>query len=104
MSKMNKPDKIFLNNPNLVSTLADGNSNHGTLRETYFINQLQVGHSITGSDQGDFLVDHKYTFEIGGKNKTRKQISGIKDAWIAADNVEYARQDKIPLWLFGFLY
>jgi len=104
MSKMNKPEKIYLNNPNLVNTLADNQSNQGTLRETFFINQLQVLHSISGSDQGDFLVDNKYTFEIGGKNKTRKQISGIENAWIVADNVEYAQQNKIPLWLFGFLY
>jgi len=104
ISKMNKPEKIYLNNPNLVHTLVENKFNQGTLRETFFINQLQVIHLISGSDQGDFLVDDKYTFDIGGKNKTLKQIAGITDAWIAADNVEYAQQNKIPLWLFGFLY
>jgi predicted AAA+ superfamily ATPase len=104
ISKMNKPEKIYLNNPNLVHALADNQTNQGTLRETFFINQLQVLHSICGSDKGDFIVDNRYTFEIGGKNKNRKQISGIKNAWIAADNIEYAQQNKIPLWLFGFLY
>lgn len=104
ISKMNKPEKIYLNNPNLVYTLADAQSNQGTLRETYFLNQLQVHHSANWSDKGDFLVDGKYTFEIGGKNKTRKQILGIENAWIAADNIEYAEHNKIPLWLFGFLY
>lgn len=104
ITKMNKPEKIYLNNPNLINTLADSKSNQETLRETFFINQLQVLHSVSGSDKGDFIVDNTYTFEIGGKNKNRKQISGIENAWIAADNIEYAQQNKIPLWLFGFLY
>ncbi len=104
ISKMNKPEKIFLNNPNLVNTLADNQSNQGTLRETFFLNQLQVLHSINGYEKSDFLVDDKYTFEIGGKNKTQKQITGIENAYVAADNIEYAQQNKIPLWLFGFLY
>ena len=101
---MNKPEKIYLNNPNLVNTLTDNQSNQGTLRETFFLNQLQVLHAINETDKSDFLVDHKYTFEIGGKNKTRKQIMGIENAYVVADNIEYAQQNKIPLWLFGFLY
>ena len=104
ISKMNKPEKIYLNNPNLVNTLADIPSNQGTIRETFFLNQLQVHHTVNSSDKGDFLVDNKYTFEIGGKNKTRKQIAGIENSWIVADNIEFAQQNKIPLWLFGFLY
>jgi predicted AAA+ superfamily ATPase len=102
--EMNKPEKIYLNNSNLVNSLSYNQSNQGTLRETFFFNQLSVLHSINGSEKGDFLVDDKYTFEIGGKNKTRKQITGIQNTYIAADNIEYAHQNKIPLWLFGFLY
>lgn len=97
-------DKIYLNNPNLVYTLGDSRSNQGTLRETFFLNQLQVLHSITCSEKSDFFVGDKYTFEIGGRNKNRVQISGIDNAFVAADNIEYAQQNKIPLWLFGFLY
>ena len=104
MNKMNKPDKIYLNNPNLNTVLADNQLNIGTLRETFFINQLQLQHQITSSERSDFLVNNKYTFEIGGKNKTRKQIAGIENAFVAADNIEYAVQNTIPLWLFGFLY
>jgi predicted AAA+ superfamily ATPase len=104
ISKMNKPEKIYLNNSNLVYALGDDRSNQGTLRETFFLNQLQVLHSITSSEKSDFLVGDKYTFEIGGKNKNREQISGIENAFVAADNIEYAQQNKIPLWLFGFLY
>jgi predicted AAA+ superfamily ATPase len=104
ITKMNKPEKIYLNNPNLVNTLADTSSNQGTIRETFFLNQLQVNHTVNSSDKGDFLVDKKYIFEIGGKSKTRKQIAGIENSWVAADNIEFSHQNIIPLWLFGFLY
>jgi len=104
ISKMNKPEKIYLNNPNLSTTLVAANANHGTLRETFFLNQLQVLHTINYTVKGDFIVDNKYIFEVGGKNKDGKQISGLENAFIAADNIEYAQQNKIPLWLFGFLY
>jgi hypothetical protein len=87
-----------------VNTLAHIPSNQGTLRETFFLNQLRVLHSVNYSDKSDFLVDDRYTFEIGGQNKNRKQITGIENAFVAADNIEYAQQNKIPLWLFGFLY
>jgi len=104
ISKMNKPEKIYLNNPNLVNSLSDAGPNHGTLRETFFINQVQPFHSVCWSEKGDFLVDNKYTFEIGGRNKKQKQIAGIENGYIAADNIEYAFENRIPLWLFGFLY
>lgn len=96
ISKTNKLEKIYLNNSNLVNSLADTRSNQGTLRETFFLNQLKVLHSINWSDKNDFLVDDKYTFKIGGKNKNRKQITGIENAFVAVDNIEYAQQNKIP--------
>ena len=104
INKLNKPEKIYLNNPNIVNALATNQPNQGTQRETFFINQLQNLHSVNWSDKSDFLVDNKYTFEIGGKNKTGKQIAGIQNAYIASDNIEFAQQNRIPLWLFGFLY
>ena len=104
ISKMNKPEKIYLNNPNLIYTLADSSANMGTSRETFFFNQLRVAHSVNWAEKGDFTVDGKFIFEIGGKNKTNKQIAGIENSFVAADNIEYAYQNKIPLWLFGFLY
>jgi predicted AAA+ superfamily ATPase len=102
--KMNKPGKVYLNNPNLIYTLTDSSANLGTSRETFFFNQLKVSHLVKWTENGDFAVDGKYIFEIGGKNKTSKQIAGIENAYIAADNIEYAYQNRIPLWLFGFLY
>jgi hypothetical protein len=101
---LNKPEKIYLNNPNLIGTLAETQMDKGTMRETFFINQLSVLHSVNWSESSDFFVDHKYTFEIGGKNKNRKQITSIDNAYLAVDDIEFAQLDKIPLWLFGFLY
>lgn len=104
INKMNKPEKVYLNNPNLISTLTNSSANTGTSRETFFFNQLRVGHSVNWSKSGDFIIDGNIIFEIGGKNKTRKQIVGIENSFVAADNIEFAYQNKIPLWLFGFLY
>jgi predicted AAA+ superfamily ATPase len=104
ISKMNKPEKVYLNNPNLMFALTDTQVNAGTVRETFFFNQLAENHPLTYSDKGDFFVNGKYTIEVGGKYKTQKQISGAPDSFIAADNIEYSHGNKIPLWLFGFLY
>ena len=104
IGKMNKPEKIYLNNPNLIDTLAGSGSNSGTRRETFFLNQLRVNYNISASAVSDFNVGEKFTFEIGGKSKTRKQIATLNHAYIAADDIEYANGNRIPLWLFGFLY
>ena len=54
--------------------------------------------------QGDFIVDRRWTFEVGGKGKTKRQIRSVEDAFVAADGIEYGTGNQIPLWLFGFLY
>ena len=104
MSKLQKPDKIFLENTNLAYLLAAKNANLGNVRETFFFNQLNYRHSVEFPQKGDFLVDKKYTFEIGGKNKNNKQIYSLENAFIAADDIEYGFENKIPLWQFGMLY
>jgi uncharacterized protein len=101
---LNKPDKLYLENTNLAYALQNNNANTGSLRETFFLNQVSQNHSVTLPKQGDFLVDNKYTFEVGGKNKTSKQIAGLENAFIVADDIDFGFQNKIPLWLFGFLY
>jgi hypothetical protein len=78
--------------------------NVGNLRETFFVNQLRKKHKITYTNKGDFLIDEKFTIEVGGKNKTGHQIQQIKNAFIALDDIEYGYFNRIPLWLFGFLY
>lgn len=101
---LNKPDKLYLNNTNLMYALSDTFPDKGNLRESFFLNQLSVKHKVTYPNKGDFLVDNKYIFEIGGKSKTSKQIAGLDNAFVAADDIEYRYKNTIPLWLFGFLY
>ena len=101
---LNKPKKLYLGNSNIAYALAENNIDIGNIRETFFLNQLSVKHKVTYPKTGDFLVDEKYMFEVGGKSKSQKQIAGIENSFIAADDIEYGFRNKIPLWLFGFLY
>lgn len=101
---LTKPEKIFINNTSLMFALNEGTPEIGALRETFFVQHLSQRHIVTYSPHGDFLIDGKYTFEIGGRNKSFKQIQGIKNSFIAADDIEYGSKNKIPLWLFGFMY
>ena len=104
ISKLQKPDKVYLENSNLAYLLATTNANVGNARETFFFNQIGYKHTVEYPEKGDFLVDRKYTFEIGGKSKNNRQIYSLENAFIAADDIEYGFDNKIPLWLFGFLY
>jgi len=104
ISALNKPEKIYLQNPNLAHLLSSQNANTGNMRETFFLNQLQINHQVEYPPKGDFLIDKAFTFEVGGKNKSTQQIKDVPDAYIAADNIEIAVGNKIPLWLFGFMY
>ena len=104
IKKMQKPDKIYLENPNIIDVLSLTGGNIGTIRETFMVNQLSYMHNIEYAKSGDLVVDKHYTIEIGGKSKDRKQIANIDNSFIAADDTEYAYGNKIPLWAFGFLY
>jgi len=98
-----KPDKIYLNNPNLNYSYCS-HATIGMIRETIFTTFLKSNHDLTIPKKGDFLVDEKYLFEIGGKNKSFKQIKDIPNSFVVADDIEVGFANKIPLWLFGFLY
>ncbi len=104
VSLLQKPDKIYLENTNFIYALSEGNSNTGNLRETFFLNQLLQNHTVTYPEKGDFMVDDKHLFEVGGRNKTQKQITGTANAYLIKDDIEYGHENTIPLWLFGFLY
>ena len=104
ISALQKPEKIYLGNTNLMYVLNTENVNKGNLRETFFANQVQYGHVLQYSDASDFLVDGKFTFEIGGKQKSRKQIEGLEYAFVVSDDIEYGSGKRIPLWMFGLLY
>ncbi len=105
ISTLQKPDKIFLENTNLQYVLSVENIDKGTLRESFFLNQLyNAGHQADLPPAGDFLVDERYTFEIGGRGKSNVQIKDTDHSWIVSDDIEAGALNKVPLWLFGFLY
>ncbi len=104
VAALQKPDKVYLENTNLSFALRE-NPDQGTIRETFFLNQMRnAGHTVRLPEKGDFLVDNTYTFEVGGRSKSLKQIAGLLQAYIVADDIELGFGNKLPLWLFGFLY
>jgi len=99
-----KPEKIYLDNPNIFHVLCQ-NPDIGTLRESFFSGAVcNAGHNITASKKGDFLLDSKFTIEVGGKGKSFKQIKDMQNSFVVADGIEVGSGNKIPLYLFGFLY
>lgn len=105
VKKLQKPDKIYIENCNLLHTLASETIKIGTIRETFAVNQLVHSHLVEYKKKnGDFLVDGKYTFEIGGQSKDFAQIANIDNSYILADDIEMPIGKKLPLWIIGFLY
>lgn len=104
MSYLTKPEKIYLQNASLMHVLSAENRNVGTLRETFFLNQMKNVAQVFDHPTADFTVNETYVFEIGGKSKGKKQILGVDEGYIVSDDLEIGFQNKIPLWLFGFLY
>jgi predicted AAA+ superfamily ATPase len=101
---LNKPEKLYLQNTNLIYALAQTLTNQGNVRETFLLNQIMVGNTVTYPDKCDFLINEKYLFEVGGKSKSQKQIEGIQNAFIVKDDIETATGNIIPIWMFGLLY
>ena len=97
------PEKIYLGNTNLMYALGSA-VNEGTLRETFFLNQMSVVTSLTTAPQGDFKTAEGLLFEVGGSGKDFGQIANLPDSYLAVDNVGYSTGNRIPLWLFGWLY
>ena len=107
VTDLQKPDKVYLDNTNLLYTLSPEKPEIGTVRETFFANQLaSAGHKVeyAGYKRGDFRVDDAIVIEVGGQDKGFSQIAGQENACVAADDIESAYMGKIPLWAFGFLY
>jgi len=104
LKNLSRPEKVFLGDTNLMYALVDG-PQVGAVRETYFLNQLRAaGHEVSCPAKGDFRVDGKYLFEVGGKGKGFDQIKDQPNSYVVNDDVEVGFGNKIPLWLFGFLY
>ena len=100
---LEKIDKVYLNNPNIAEVLSETSTDIGNMRETIFLSWLRVGYHVTSSSIADFEIDGK-TFEVGGKNKGKRQIADAEQGYVVKDNIEYAYHNEIPLWHFGFVY
>jgi len=105
VKRMQKPDKVYLENTNMLYALSSTQVNIGTAREVFFVNQLSYRHTVEYSNtQADFTINGKYTIEVDGRSKDGSQLPSSPNAFIAADDEEYAIGNKIPLWMFGLLY
>ncbi len=105
VKKMQKPDKIYLENPNMLYALATRPVKIGTARETFAVNQLRYGHTVEyGKQSGDFKVDGQLVFEVGGADKSYNQIADLPHSYILADDIEYPYGNKLPLWTVGMMY
>ena len=103
-SVLQKPEKVLIQNPNLMYVLSQGSPDTGSLRESFALQQLRVLHQVAYPSKGDFLIDDTVTFETGGPDKTQKQLSGVEQGYIISDRLEYPTANRIPLWLLGMLY
>ena len=102
---LTKPEKLYLHNSSLAWALSiNKEPEKGSVRETFFLNQVSCRHLLTLSGSGDFLVDNRFIFEIGGSSKDNRQIKNITDSFVVQDNIETGFTQTIPLWIFGFLY
>ena len=100
---LGKVEKIYLDNPNLVFSLAENEINIGNLRETFFLNQMRVRNSVTSSSITDFIIGNR-SFEIGGRSKGNRQIQNLENAFIVKDNIELSSGNILPIWWFGLNY
>jgi len=99
-----KPEKVYLHHPNIAYAINKNRFEIGAIRKSFFYNQVNNIYDVKSSPVSDFLVEGKYTFEVGGKNKSKKQLKNTQNSFVVADNIEYGNDTTIPLWLFGFLY
>ena len=103
MRSLGKIEKVFIDNPSLMNVLAGGNPNIGNIRETFFFNQMRANYEVYSSREADFKIDD-FTFEIGGKNKSQRQIANVENGIVVKDDIEIAYKNIIPLYQFGFTY
>lgn len=103
MRGLGKVEKVYVDNPNLMSVLANGRPEIGNLRETFFYNQMRVMNPVVASRESDFVIGD-YTFEVGGRNKGKKQISDIPNGIVVKDEIEFGHGNVVPLWHFGLNY
>jgi predicted AAA+ superfamily ATPase len=103
ISIISKPEKLYLDNTNLFGIFCE-RPKEGTVRETFFASMLSYQYSLNYPKSGDFIVNEKYIFEVGGRGKSKRQIKDEKNGYVVSADMEIGFDRKIPLWLFGFLY
>ena len=103
LGELGKVEKVYLDNTNLLYALGNGQEDAGTIRETFFFNQMRVNHQVTSSPISDFEIQGK-TFEVGGKSKGKRQITDAAEGYIVKDDIEYGYGNVIPIWAFGLNY
>ncbi|MCE6988629.1 ATP-binding protein [Dyadobacter sp. CY323] len=104
ITRLQKPEKVYLSHPNLQYALHQSRPDIGTLRESFFLSQVHPLHKVEYTEKGDFKLDRQITIEVGGSNKSRQQLAGLENAYVAADGIEVGYGSKVPLWMFGLLY
>lgn len=100
---LGKVEKVYLNNTNLAYALSRTTPDIGNIRETFFFSIMKITKDVIISSISDFNIDG-YTFEVGGKNKKKKQIAGLDKAYVVKDDIEYGYGNVLPLWTFGMTY
>ena len=100
---LGKLEKVYLDNPSLMTVLAGGNPDIGNLRETFFYNQTRVRNDVTSSRISDFQIG-AYTFEVGGHGKGKRQLDKAANGIVVRDDIEYGHGEFVPLWAFGMNY
>lgn len=103
MRGIGKVDKVYLDNTSLAYILGGTATDIGNIRETFFYNQMRVTTDVISSRISDFQIDGR-TFEVGGKNKGKRQISDASDGYVVKDDIEFGSGNTIPLWAFGLTY
>lgn len=103
LGELGKVEKVYLDNTNIMFNLGDGREDSGTVRETFFLNQMRVNHTVTSSPISDFEIQGM-TFEVGGKGKGKRQITEAKEGYVVKDDIEYGYGNVIPIWAFGLNY
>lgn len=103
MRSLGKVEKVYIDNPALMTVLSDNKPDIGNLRETFFYNQTRVVLPVSSSRESDFRIGNR-TFEIGGAGNGKRQLAGTDDGWVVRDNIETGFDRFLPLWEFGLLY
>ena len=103
LNSLGKVEKVYLDNTNILYSLSDGSENVGSVRETFFFNQMRVNHKVTASPLADFEING-ITFEVGGRSKGQRQLAGAARGVVVKDDIEYGFGNTVPLWAFGLTY